>query len=90
MLAVLHVCALCVSHVGVCVREGGGAWAPWAPPPGSAPALSASLETRFGCFSIFSIDIEHTVICKSNLAYSVNSISTYSADDFGKELLHLI
>ncbi len=27
MLAVLHVCALCVSHVGVCgvcVREGGG------------------------------------------------------------------
>ncbi len=35
MLAVLHVCALCVSHVdvcGVCVREGGGARAPWAPP----------------------------------------------------------
>ncbi len=53
MLAVLHVCALCVSHVGVCgvcVREGGPG--PPGPPPGSAPDIINFVVQHLNAISV--------------------------------------
>ncbi len=66
MLAVLHVCALCVSHVGVCgvcVMEGGGARAPWAPPPPLDPPLCSDPTLRGHARSRSSYGVAAKNIC---------------------------